>query len=477
MKLNGDGLGLDFFSTALGSAFLTFSLIAFNLYLIYALSESSFGAVSYVRSVASTAVPLLTICVGVAFPALKFRESMPSLISTYFWGFLALSVISLVVFFGAISQFDIGLLDNVDLVAWSIMLGVGLGCLKFLESFFRVSVGPVVSNAIKGPVAFLFLLASLIVWHALSWIGSTAEFFEVLPITFLALGVITLYVSLRSKKEILFWSFDFKLISWGITRIPLALLKNMHFLLPLVLVAEFLGLESAAVFSVGLFFIRSGESLIGGVSSSVVYQVSKIANNNDKKSALKLEAVLYELCFFVCPLYLIGVVFLGKFIIPFLNNSYASSMFDSILIACSLLPYIVSVMYRGVLEAVSGFKSLYIPLLATIVFQLIADILLIKLGLFNIKTVAVVLFLSSLVLSVVIFVQAYSAISIERRAKNWHVRSLSAWLLISVAVMVIGATVKDFWVAVIAIVFCAAFLAFILFKGDFQLSKAVRLRI
>ena len=349
----------NFGFTIASSAVAALSLAGFSVLAANLLSADDLGLVQSVRSFAAFFVPLLTLSQALAIQRYSaFSPPAANAISSGFGIFfiLATSCFLLLLLFSLFAQ---------AWLSWQIVTGLLLcsllGGARLLEASFRAD--------------FRYLGAFVVkVGSSIAILGFGLGALLVLPtaqssLWGLCVGGLTVnvagFVWLASVVNFVPGSGQVKQQVWfGVGRVPAGLLKSANYTLPFVVFTASSDFESAAVFSLGILFVRSSEAMFAGVSPAVLQHSAvalmrsresmRMKSTSDEASLGVFIAVLLEAVLVGTAAAMVVFVYFREPIVSILfGDAYVQHATAIATLASVMIPQAVTTTLRGAVDAVS----------------------------------------------------------------------------------------------------------------------------
>lgn len=359
----------DFVLTIVSSLAMAFTLMVFNVLAANILTASELGKFQSVRNIAILLVPLVTLSQAISLPRhmAKGKYVLNYAFSSFAIFYTVSAILILLVYFFDNVLNDVAPKKESTII---ICIAIGIGSVRLIEGFFRGLGKIYAATLIKGPINALvygLVLISIVVnptaFSAINALLISLSFIFVLSL-FLYGRLLMTNCRFNYMKKPFCGSLKF-----GFTRTPAGLLKTIIITLPFVYMSSRDAFIEAAIYSVGLYFLRIIEVSVAGLNPSVVYQTSKLHTHYPKKLKTYISSLLEG----VILMSLLAVSFLNFWIeyllLKLFGSSYEEYAFHILLLATVAVPQCIFLVLRGVVDTLYSTPWNTINLLVSVLLQ------------------------------------------------------------------------------------------------------------
>lgn len=341
----------DLLPTLAASLSLAFTLLIFNAAAARILGVEAFGLLQTVRQLATILVPILTLSQAIALPRFMASENRGD--SAFVVG---LEIFMTICGFAALVVLALAALPHLsgehrEILVFASILALGMGNARLVESGLRGYHDTRRANLIKGPVNGLIHLAALLI---LVFFPHWSNAIVGLLIGYGALMFLTLRLLIEARKKSSSEETNKlrrKLLVFGLGRTPAGLLKSLVFGLPFIIFSVTSDFEGAAIFALGLYFVRVSEAVVTGISPSIVYQTVRLNSGGGDRRVPEFVASLTEGVAFLSAAILTFIVFWRVDIVALVfGDKYLDSITSIAMLSLAIVPYCLFVVLRGVVD-------------------------------------------------------------------------------------------------------------------------------
>ncbi|WP_342075678.1 lipopolysaccharide biosynthesis protein [Yoonia sp. SS1-5] len=341
----------DLLLTLAASASLAFVLIVFNALAARLLGKEAFGILQTARNLAVLFVPVVTFSLAIALPRyMAEQDDKHGHVAAAGQIFIAILGITAAIA-AALMVFPVLPTPQQMLVPFVFAICVTMAAVRLVESVLRGHRKIGLAAFVKGPVngavhIFAFVVMLLIpTWQfaAFGLIGGYAIAVVCGAILILRLRQPATSGTLTDIRR--------RLLVFGAGRTPGGVLKSLVFGVPFAVLSAKGAFEAAAVYAIGLYFIRIAEAIITGISPSIVFQSARIKKDEGEVKLSEFVNALLEGAVTMSIALLIFLLVWHVDIVTFLfGQGYENDMDLIALLAIALVPQCVFVVLRSVVD-------------------------------------------------------------------------------------------------------------------------------
>lgn len=346
---SGNRLREDLLLTLGASLSLAFTLLVFNATAARILGVEDFGFLQSVRNLATLVVPVLTLSQAIALPRFMATEARGD------QAFVAgLQIFLVVATAGGVVVLILApylTAEHLTILALAAVLALGMGNARLVESGLRGYHSTRGANLVKGPVnGAIHLTALLLLLLYPDWISAIIGLLVGYGLLMVFALRLLLQAGARIRSEMI-GPLRRRLFIFGLGRTPAGLLKSLVFSLPFLIFSAKSDFESAAIFAVGLYFVRISEAVVTGISPSIIYQTARMKAGDTDETVSKFVNSLMEGVVFMSAAILIFIVAWRVEIVNLVfGPKYVEAVAPIAFLSFAIVPQCIFVVLRGVVD-------------------------------------------------------------------------------------------------------------------------------